>query len=209
MNKEEMMEKVAVAVKACKKCRLHSGALNAVPGEGNINSEIVFIGEAPGRTEDETGRPFVGRAGKLLEHSLGDIGLSRKDVWIGNIVKHRPPDNRDPLPDEIAACEKFLAYQLRIISPLLIVTLGRFAMNYFHPEGRISRDRGTLLRTKNFNVYPVYHPAAALRNPEMMSGFVEDFKRIPQILDLIKKGDKDIPVQTDQQIDDGQLVLGL
>ena len=101
MNKEEMMEKVAAAVKACKKCRLHAGALNAVPGEGNIASEIVFIGEAPGRTEDETGRPFVGRAGKLLEQSLGDIGLSRKDVWIGNIVKHRPPENRDPLPDDI------------------------------------------------------------------------------------------------------------
>src|SRR3989344_3817646 len=209
MNKKALLAQVEKNVLTCRKCRLCEHAKNAVPGEGNIDSEIVFIGEAPGRTEDETGRPFVGRAGKLLEQSLSDIGLSRKDVWIGNIVKHRPPENRDPLPDEIAACEKFLAYQLRLISPLMVVTLGRFALNYFHPEGRITKDRGGLLHTKSFNVYPVYHPAAALRNPEMMRGFVEDFKRIPQILDLIKKGDKDIPVQTDQQIDDGQLVLGL
>lgn len=209
MTKKEMMDKIAGSVRACRKCRLREGALNAVPGDGNIDAELVFIGEAPGRTEDETGLPFVGRAGKLLDESLKEIGFSRKDVWIGNIIKHRPPDNRDPLPDEIGVCEKFLEYQLKIISPVLIVTLGRFALNYFYPEGRITSDRGNLFRTKNYNIYPVYHPAAALRNPEMMRGFKDDFKRIRQVLDLIKKGKNDMPEQDVSEIEDGQLGLGL
>lgn len=209
MTKKEMMDKIAGSVRACRKCRLREGSLNAVPGDGNIDAELVFIGEAPGRTEDETGLPFVGRAGKLLDESLKEIGFSRKDVWIGNIIKHRPPDNRDPLPDEISVCEKFLEYQLKIISPVLIVTLGRFALNYFYPEGKITSDRGNLFRTKNYNIYPVYHPAAALRNPEMMRGFKDDFKRIPQVLDLIKKGKNDMPEQDVSEIEDGQLGLGL
>lgn len=209
MNKEEMMSKVTAAVKACTKCRLRTGARNAVPGEGNLDSEIAFVGEAPGRVEDETGRPFVGRAGILLEQSLKEISYARKDVWIGNIVKHRPPENRDPLPDEISACEQFLIYQLKIISPLLVVTLGRFALNYFYPQGRITLDRGTVLQTKNYKIFPIYHPAAALRNPEMMCGFKEDFAKIPEILSLVKKGGTGTPSQLEEQIDDGQLGLGL
>ncbi|GIW69481.1 MAG: DNA polymerase [Patescibacteria group bacterium] len=209
MNKEEMMSKVTAAIKACTKCRLRRGALNAVPGEGNINSEIAFVGEAPGRVEDETGRPFVGRAGMLLEQSLKEIGYSRKDVWIGNIVKHRPPENRDPLPDEIDSCEQFLAYQLKIISPLLVVALGRFALNYFYPQGRITLDRGTLIQTKNYKIFPVYHPAAALRNPEMMRGFKEDFAKIPEVLHLVKRGAEGNTTQSEGQTDDGQLGLGL
>ena len=209
MTKQEIMSKIEDSVKNCTKCRLYKTALYAVPGEGNIESEIVFIGEAPGQTEDKTGKPFVGRAGQLLEKSLAEIGLKRSQVWIGNIIKHRPPDNRDPLPDEIHACEKFLAYQLKVMQPKLVVTLGRFAMNYFYPEGKITQDRGSLIRTPAYNVYPVYHPSAALRNPTMMRGFIEDFKRIPDILAEAKKP-SNLVLQVEQEENtDGQLGLGL
>lgn len=211
-----MMKKIESAVRSCNKCRLYKGAQNAVPGEGNVNAEIAFVGEAPGETEDITGRPFVGRAGKLLEASLADLGYKRNDVWIGNVIKHRPPANRSPLPDEIEVCQKFLEYQLKIISPSLVVTLGRFAFNYFYPEGKISVDRGTLIRSKGFNVYPVYHPAAALRNPTMMRDFREDFSRIKQALESAKT---DAAINQNasnksgnmgpEETDDGQLVLGL
>ena len=130
MDKEKLIQQIASNIKECKKCRLRSTATNAVPGEGNINSKIVFIGEAPGHYEDISGRPFVGRAGKLLESSLNGIGYKREDVWIGNIIKHRPPENREPLPDEIFACKDFLDLQLKVISPIIIVTLGRYSMNW-------------------------------------------------------------------------------
>lgn len=211
MDKEKLLEEIAKNIKDCKKCRLRQSATNAVPGEGNINSKLVFIGEAPGFNEDVTGRPFVGRAGKLLETLLKDIGYKRNDVWIGNVVKHRPPENRDPLPDEIATCRPFLDLQLKTIKPVLIVTLGRFAMNYFYPEGKISRDRGNLLRAKDYLIYPVYHPAAALRGNSMMSDLQTDFKRIPEILkkaeEILIKG-KELP-QISVQDSDGQLGLGL
>ena len=186
MDKDILLRQIEINVKNCAKCRLCKTAKNPVPGEGNINAELVFIGEAPGATEDDTGRPFVGRAGKLLETTLAQIGLKREDVWIGNIIKHRPPENRDPLPDEILACEPYLALQLKAISPVLIVTLGRFSMNYFYPEGKISRDRGHVIKTNLYNVYPVYHPAAALRNPTMMKDFRDDFLRIPSIIEQVK-----------------------
>lgn len=188
MDKKELMAEIERNVRVCKKCRLYEGAHNPVPGEGNINSEIVFIGEAPGQVEDETGRPFVGRAGKLLEQLLLKIGYKRTDVWIGNIIKHRPPENRDPLPDELQMCEKYLELQLKAINPVLVVTLGRFSMNYFYPDGKITRDRATVIKAKGYNVYPVYHPAAALRNPTMASVLAEDFKKIPQVLAGIKEG---------------------
>jgi uracil-DNA glycosylase len=190
-NKAELLQQIENNVKICQKCRLYKTATHGVPGEGNINAKLVFVGEAPGATEDQTGRPFVGRAGKLLDVMLGKIGMKREDVWIGNIIKHRPPENRDPLPDEIAVCEGYLAMQLRAIKPLLIVTLGRFSMNYFFPEGKISRDRGRMIRVKDFNVFPVFHPAAALRNPTMMREFTEDFLKIPTVLQQIQAS-KDI-----------------
>jgi len=186
-DKATELEQISKNVKTCRKCRLCETALNAVPGEGNINSEIVFIGEAPGQTEDETGRPFVGRAGKLLDKSLETIGKVRSDVWIGNIIKHRPPENRDPLPDELSACSPYLEMQLRAIKPKMIVTLGRFSMNFFYPEGKISRDKGNLVFTGKYYVYPIYHPAAALRNPTMMRDFMSDFKKIPENLEKAKK----------------------
>ncbi|MBU0535073.1 MAG: uracil-DNA glycosylase [Patescibacteria group bacterium] len=211
MEKEKLLEEITKNIKDCKKCRLCRSATNAVPGEGNINSKMVFIGEAPGFNEDVTGRPFVGRAGKLLETFLKEIGYKREDVWIGNIVKHRPPENRDPLPDEIATCKPFLELQLKTIHPVLVVTLGRFAMNYFYRDGKISRDRGNLIRAADFLIYPVYHPAAALRGNSMMNDLRVDFKRIPEVLkkaeEILELGVK-LPQISGQDFD-GQLNLGL
>ena len=206
MEKSTIINELEKNIKLCTKCRLCKTAKNPVPGEGYINSKIVFIGEAPGKVEDDTGRPFVGRAGKLLEELLKGINLKREMVWIGNIIKHRPPENRDPLPDEISACKPYLTMQLKAINPILIVTLGRFSLNYFYPEGKITRDRGTLIRVGKYNVYPVYHPAAALRNAQMAETLRKDFMNIPSILEKAentKYEEADIPIH------DGQLGLGL
>ena len=201
MSKVELLQQIETNVKNCKKCRLCETALNSVPGEGNYDAEIVFIGEAPGATEDKTGRPFVGRAGKLLEGMLNKINFGREDVWIGNVIKHRPPNNRDPLPDEIKACEPYLTMQLEIIKPKLIITLGRFAMNYFYPDGKISRDHGQLIKvsknktannsniTDTYNDYPLYHPAAALRNKSFAKALLQDFLKIPDILASLEKNE--------------------
>ena len=181
-EKKSKLEAISIEIEKCGKCRLCEQATNAVPGDGNPDAEIAFIGEAPGFYEDQQGLPFVGRAGKLLEFMLGQIGLDRKDAWIGNIIKHRPPDNRDPLPDEIAACQPYLTGQLEILSPKLIVTLGRFAMNYFVPSAKISRDHGRVFELSNYLVYPIYHPAAGLRNPKLKAETIKDFLKIPEIL---------------------------
>lgn len=214
MDKEKLINEINANIKSCTKCRLFKTATNAVPGEGNVNSKIIFIGEAPGYYEDVSGKPFVGRAGKLLENSLKEIGYKREDVWIGNIIKHRPPENREPLPDEISACTPFLDLQMKTISPVLIVTLGRYSMNYFYPQGKISQDRGNLIRVRNFYIYPVYHPAAALRSSNVLRDFKEDFKRIPDVLKkaegLIKSGDNLVDTHQDNSVDaDGQLILDL
>lgn len=184
-TKSQELKKLEQEIKTCQKCGLCKTAINAVPGTGNPNSELVFIGEAPGRNEDEQGLPFVGRAGKLLEFMLSQIGMKREDVWIGNIIKHRPPDNRDPSPSEIDACKPYLTKQLEIISPKVVVTLGRFAMNYFLPDVTITHAHGVAYPYQNMLVYPVYHPAAALRNPKMKLTLMTDFLKIPAII----KGD--------------------
>lgn len=155
---------------------------NLVFGEGNIDCKVLFIGEAPGKTEDELKRPFVGRSGKLLDKMLGEIGMKREDVYITNIVKRRPPENRDPLPEEIIAYKPYLTKQIAIIKPTLIATLGRFSMNYFLPEAKISRDQGKLFRANGYFIYPIYHPAAAMRGNAMMGDFREAFKKLPQAI---------------------------
>lgn len=155
---------------------------NLVFGEGNPECTVMFIGEAPGANEDRLKRPFVGRGGQLLDEMIRDIGWKRTDVYITNIVKRRPPENRDPLPSEIAAYEPYLARQIAIIGPRLIVTLGRFAMNYFAPNAKMTRDHGHPLPVDGCTVFPVYHPAAALRSTEMMRVLHGDFKKIPGIL---------------------------
>lgn len=167
-------------------------ATQAVPGFGNASAKIVFIGEAPGKSEDIQGKPFVGAAGKFLNEMLGEINLKREDIYITNIVKYRPPDNRDPLPEEKAACREWLLEELKIISPELIVFLGRHAMNNFFPELQIGKAHGKLLikpfkgmSTKYF--FPLYHPAAALYDGSMRGTLLEDFKKLPKVLEKIEK----------------------
>lgn len=209
MDKELILKQVKENVRQCKKCRLYKEAKNAVPGEGNINSSIVFIGEAPGANEDKTGRPFVGRAGKLLEELLNEIGYKREDVWIGNIIKHRPPRNRDPLTDEIEACQPYLRLQLEAMDPDLVVTLGRFAMNYFYKDGKISQDRGQLKLINGRYIYPVYHPAAGLRNPGFKEALVNDFKKIPRVLEYIRSDKAKKEKKELKDKDESQLGLDL
>ncbi len=156
---------------------------NLVFGEGNPESETVFIGEAPGKNEDEQKRPFVGRAGQLLRQCIRDINWKEEDVYITNIVKRRPPENRDPLPNEIESYKPYLTRQLAIIKPKIIVALGRFSMNYFLPDAKISRDHGKIFRFNDFLLYPIYHPAAALRSTQMKEEFEKNFKELPQILE--------------------------
>lgn len=198
MDKKMLLKEIEEQIKRCEKCRLCETAKNGVPGEGNPDAEIVFIGEAPGANEDEQGRPFVGRAGQLLEFLLHQIKLERKDVWIGNIIKHRPPQNRDPLPDELEACQPYLTTQLNILKPKLIVTLGRFSMNYFLPDVKISQAHGQMYRAGEYNIYPVYHPAAALRNSSMKNTLILDFLEIPNVLNTIK-GNTTSPLTSSQE----------
>jgi uracil-DNA glycosylase len=146
---------------------------------------VLFIGEAPGQREDELGRPFVGRAGQLLDKLITEIGWRREDVYITNIVKRRPPNNRDPLPEEIEAYKPYLAKQIAILQPKIIATLGRFSMNYFLPNAKISRDEGKLFKARldgqagNYYVYPLFHPAAGLRSPAMLGSLRQSFTRLP------------------------------
>ena len=156
---------------------------NLVFGEGNINCQVMFVGEAPGVNEDRLKRPFVGRGGKLLDEMIKSLGWKREDVYITNIVKRRPPENRDPLPDEIEAYKPYLTRQIVIIDPKVIITLGRFSMNYFLPLAKITRDHGRVFNIDGRVVFPVYHPAAALRSPIQMMGVLkEDFQKIPKVL---------------------------
>jgi DNA polymerase len=173
-------------------CELKKTATQAVPGVGSVNAEIVFIGEAPGKKEDELGEPFVGAAGKFLNEMLGYINLKREDIYITNIVKYRPPNNRDPLPEEKSACRQWLLEELKIISPKLIIFLGRHAMNNFFPDLQIGQAHGKLLikkfkgmSTKYF--FPLYHPAAALYDGGMREVLIKDFKKIPKVLLEIAK----------------------
>jgi len=155
---------------------------NLVFGEGNIDCAVMFIGEAPGFNEDMQKRPFVGRAGQLLRKNIRDLGWKESDVYITNIVKRRPPENRDPLPEEIEAYKPYLARQIDIIAPKMIVPLGRFSMNYFLPLAKITRDQGKLFRADKYFILPMLHPAAALRGTTAMNMFEATFKKLPSAL---------------------------
>jgi DNA polymerase len=176
------LEQLAAAVRACTLCPLHSGRTNAVPGEGPAYAEIMFIGEGPGFHEDRQGRPFVGSAGKLLEELLAGIGLTREQVYIANVVKCRPPGNRDPLPEELAACKHYLERQIELLHPRVIVTLGRFSMYRYFPGQSISRIHGQAKQVGNVLVVPMLHPAAALHQPQWKSTLEADFGKLPQII---------------------------
>ncbi len=174
-------------VTACTRCRLHETRTKAVFGAGNADADLMFVGEAPGAEEDRQGLPFVGRAGQLLNQLLGEIGMKREDVFIANVLKSRPPGNRDPQPDEIAACWPYLERQIELIEPRVIATLGNFATKRItnSPTG-ISRCCGTpqvhALGGHTVFVYPLFHPAAALRTPSVLGRLREDFSRIPALL---------------------------
>ncbi|MDP6050686.1 MAG: uracil-DNA glycosylase [SAR202 cluster bacterium] len=176
-------EQLIRQVNECKLCTLSQKRNLPVPGEGSLNADIVFIGEGPGFYEDQQGRPFVGAAGQLLENLLESIGLNREDVYITNMVKCRPPNNRDPLPSEIDACRPYLDRQLEIINPKVIVTLGRYSFAKFFPGVPISKGRGVPQKWNNLLIYPVYHPAAALRNGKFRSILESDFQELPRILE--------------------------
>jgi uracil-DNA glycosylase family 4 len=179
---------IAQEVRSCTNCRLHEGTKNGVPGEGNPNAEIMFVGEGPGFHEDTQGRPFVGAAGKLLDELLARAGLSRDEVFITNVVKHRPPGNRDPMPDEIEACGLYLQRQIAAIKPVLIVTLGRFSMaTFFGPQARITQMHGRLRAWGDIAAYACFHPAAALRQPKYREGIEEDFDKLPRVLIAARK----------------------
>jgi uracil-DNA glycosylase len=154
---------------------------NLVFGEGNPDCSVMFIGEAPGLNEDKQGRPFVGRAGKLLDELIEGINWKRSDVYITNIVKRRPPENRDPFPEEIEAYKPYLKRQIDIINPPIIATLGRFSMNYFLPLAKISRDRGKVFMHEGRKIFPLYHPAAALRSTSVLEELKKDFAKLPDV----------------------------
>ncbi len=156
-----------------------------MPGEGNAEAEVMLIGEAPGKNEDLQGRPFVGAAGKLLDELIGSLGWSREDVFIGNVLKHRPPGNRDPLPAEVQHEWPWLKAQVEVIQPKLIVLLGRHAMDRFLPDLKISQDHGRGKRYRGQAYYPVYHPAAALYNGSLKQTLFDDFAGIPSLLKKI------------------------
>ncbi len=181
------LEVIADQIKARKCCKPSDDVKNPVPGEGNPNAEIMLIGEAPGFNEDLQGKPFVGNSGKFLTEMLGSIGLTREDVFITNIVKCRPPNNRDPFPEEIEACKPFLEGQITLIHPLLIVCLGRHSMNYFLPGFKISEVHGRLKHSANRYILPLYHPAAALHNGSLRQTLLDDFAKIPLALTKIKQ----------------------
>ncbi len=194
VEKKKALQKLQAEMLKCNKCKLREGCRQVVPGEGSAVAEIMFIGEGPGAKEDETGRPFVGAAGKFLDEMLAMINLKREDVYIANMVKCRPPGNRDPLPEEKEICWTWLEKQISLIQPKLIVTLGRHSMEKFFPQRKISHDHGRALR-KDFPLsesgkqtfYILYHPAAALYNGGMREVLISDFKKIPKILKLINE----------------------
>src|SRR5256885_4789691 len=173
---------LAAEIRACMACALHRSARQAVPGEGSGESGVFFLGEAPGYNEDVQGRPFVGAAGQLLDELLAGVGLDRAKVFITNVVRHRPPENRDPLPEEVAACDVWLRRHLEVLQPKVIVTLGRHAMYKFFPAESISRIHGKPRTHDGLTIFPIYHPAAALHQPALRAALQADFAALAQLL---------------------------
>ena len=187
-------------IRGCTLCPLSEGRTNAVPGEGDPHADIMFIGEAPGFHEDRQGRPFVGASGGVLDDMLAAIGLNRSDVFICNMIKCRPPDNRDPQPSEMDACRPYLDRQIDLIDPVVIVTLGRHSFGKFFPGEKIGQSRGRARRWtdgrggKDRTVFPVYHPAAILHNPRLRTALEEDFRKLPDLIRSKIPGPTEAPV---------------
>jgi len=181
-NRLVEMNQLAAEISTCSRCQLHLSRKKSVPGEGNIATKILFIGEGPGLNENESGRPFVGQAGNFLNELLSMAKVNRSDVFITNVVKCRPPSNRDPMPEELSACAVFLDKQIEIINPLVIVTLGRFSMAKYFPFQRISMIHGQGHWIGDRLVVPMFHPAAALHQPNLRTSILHDFTLLPNYL---------------------------
>jgi DNA polymerase len=188
MTAEETLAQVAKEVALCEKCALYHSRKHAVPGEGPADAEIMFIGEGPGFYENEQGRPFVGAAGKFLDDLLAQAGLKRQQVWITNVVKCRPPGNRDPLPDEVATCNQYLERQITAINPSIIITLGRYSMGRFMPGAKISAVHGQMRKVGERYVVAMFHPAAALHQASLKPAILADFGKLPLLLEQARKG---------------------
>jgi DNA polymerase len=183
MTAEETLAQIAKEVSGCQKCALYHSRKKSVPGEGPADSEIMFIGEGPGFHENEQGRPFVGAAGQFLDELLAQAGLKRPEVWIGNVVKCRPPGNRDPLPEELSACNAYLERQMAAINPKIIITLGRYSMAKFMPGAKISAVHGQMRRVGERFVIAMFHPAAALHQGSLKPSIMKDFAQLPKLLE--------------------------
>ena len=192
MSAEETLAQIAKEVSTCKKCALYHSRKLSVPGEGPASSEVMFIGEGPGFHENEQGRPFVGAAGNFLNELLADAGLKRSEVWIGNVVKCRPPGNRDPLPEELFACNEYLERQIAAINPKIIITLGRYSMGKFMPAAKISSVHGQMQRTGNRFVIAMFHPAAALHQAALKPAIQKDFTQLPKLLEQARTALKNL-----------------
>ncbi len=198
MSTEEVLQEVATEVATCAKCNLCKGRTKAVPGEGRSSAKILFIGEGPGYNEDRQGRPFVGPAGQFLDELLTSINLRRTDVFITNVVKCRPPNNRDPLPEEIQACNNYLDRQIAAIKPQVIVTLGRYSMAKFFGSEKISSIHGRARKVNGYLCIAMYHPAAGLHQASLKDTIREDFKKIPQIIAEAERVVAETPVKQAQ-----------
>ena len=187
-ERRQALEVIAAEVRSCTDCRLHETRTKAVPGEGDPDTEVVFVGEGPGEQEDRQGRPFVGASGQFLAELIGTIGWRREEVFITNVVKCRPPGNRDPLPDEIAACSRHLRHQLEVLDPAVVVTVGKFSLNSFRPGERIGRVHGTTspanpaTGAKSAMVFAMYHPAFALYQSSNRQTLIDDMAGVPGAL---------------------------
>jgi DNA polymerase len=184
---EETLAQIAKEVSVCTNCELHHSRKKAVPGEGPAHAEIMFIGEGPGFHENEQGRPFVGAAGQFLDQLLAQAGVTRADVWIGNVVKCRPPGNRDPQPEELDACDKYLERQIEAINPSIIVTLGRFSMGKFMKGAKISQVHGEMRKVGSRYVIAMFHPAAALHQASLKPAILADFAKLPELLNKARE----------------------
>jgi uracil-DNA glycosylase family 4 len=197
----EELEQIAREVAVCQACALSRTRHKTVPGSGDSHAAIMFIGEAPGYHEDQQGKPFVGPAGQFLDELLASIGLKRENVFIANVVKCRPPNNRDPQPDEIAACDHFLQRQIAAIQPKVIVTLGRYSMAKFFSGETISRIHGRPRRQNGIIYFPLYHPAAALHQPALRRTIEEDFKKLPELIASVEDAvPEEQPAETATQL---------
>lgn len=207
MRPDEVLKEIAEQTTTCTRCKLHFSRKNAVPGAGNPNTSIMFIGEGPGFHENEQGLPFVGAAGRFLDELLEQAGLTREKVFITNVVKCRPPGNRDPQSEELEACKHYLDRQIAAINPDVIVTLGRISMSYFVSNGKISSIHGRHYWSNGRMVVPMYHPAAALHQPSLRSVVKEDFANLPELIETAQKSRQENPnliSKSQENTDDAQ-----